>query len=45
LAWVILGENLSIQLMVSAGLVLFGVSVHVVPLAFSKPITAPQART
>lgn len=45
LAWLLLGENLSLQLLVSSALVLVGVGVHIVPMALKKPAPAPRART
>lgn len=45
LAWLVLGENLSLQLLVSAAVVLAGVGVHVLPMALKKPAPAPRART
>ncbi|MES2939432.1 MAG: EamA family transporter [Pseudomonadota bacterium] len=44
LAWLLLDENLSVQLLVSAAVVLAGVAVHVVPMAL-KPAPVPRART
>jgi O-acetylserine/cysteine efflux transporter len=45
LAWLLLSENLSLQLLVSAAIVLVGVGVHVVPMALKKSAPAPWVCT
>ncbi len=44
LAWLLLDEQLSVQLLVASAVVLAGVAVHVLPMAL-KPAPAPRART